>query len=120
MRSVAILAFDGAQSLDVSGPAEVLAGATQQLAATGGTKEGYDVSIVSTRGGPVRTESAITLMTDSIAALPPRTGDLRRHRRGHRPALRLWHRRAHASHVSVRAPRLIDSSEPVHPNPESR
>jgi len=70
MRSVAIVAYDGVQSLDVSGPAEVLAGATQQLAACGHSDAGYDVSIVSLRGDAVRTESAVTLLTDSIDTLP--------------------------------------------------
>lgn len=76
MRSVAIVAFDGVQSLDVSGPAEVLAGATQQLATSGHTDAGYDVSIVSMLGGPVRTESAITLMTDPVSSLPSRIDTL--------------------------------------------
>ena len=47
MQRVAILVFDDVQSLDVSGPAEVLSTATLFLP----TAQGYDVTIVSLRGG---------------------------------------------------------------------
>lgn len=63
--TVAIFAFDGVQSLDVTGPAEVFAGANQTLRQLG-RPERYDVSIVSIRGGPVATESAVGLTTDPI------------------------------------------------------
>ena len=55
---VVILAFDGVQSLDVVGPAEVFAGAT-------GLAESYryDVTIASVDGGVVPTESAVALAT---------------------------------------------------------
>jgi transcriptional regulator GlxA family with amidase domain len=62
---VVIFAFDGVQSLDVAGPAEVLAGASQLL--SGG--RGYDVTITSPRGGIVTTESAIALDTVPMVAL---------------------------------------------------
>ncbi len=64
MHRVAIFAFDGIQSLDVAGPAEVLAGATQMLPA----EEGYDVTIVSIRGGTVSTQSAVGLDTSALDA----------------------------------------------------
>ncbi len=63
---VVIFTFDGVQSLDVSGPAEVFAGANQQLEHLG-RPDRYEVSIVSISGGPVATESAITLMTDPVS-----------------------------------------------------
>ena len=59
-RVVVIVVFDGIQSLDVSGPAEVLAGASLMR-----PDEGYDVTVVSLRGGVVSTQSAIGI--DSIA-----------------------------------------------------
>ncbi|MFK8026187.1 MAG: GlxA family transcriptional regulator, partial [Ilumatobacter sp.] len=64
---VAIVAFDGVQSLDVSGPAEVFAGVNTLLdETTGGHAAGYDVSIVSPAGGVVSTESALRLMTEPL------------------------------------------------------
>jgi transcriptional regulator GlxA family with amidase domain len=47
-----IVVFDGVQSLDVTGPAEVLAGA------------GWSVRLVSRDGAPVRTSSGITIVPD--------------------------------------------------------
>jgi transcriptional regulator GlxA family with amidase domain len=65
---IAILAFDGVQSLDVTGPAEVFAGANQFLAKQG-APQGYDVAVVSLNGGVIGTESAVRLDTDSVASL---------------------------------------------------
>ncbi len=62
---VAIFVFDGVQSLDVTGPAEVFAGANLWLEHAGSMAR-YHVSIVSLHGGPVRTESAVTLMSDPL------------------------------------------------------
>lgn len=67
-RRVVILAFEGVQSLDVTGPAEVFAGANQVLASEGRPPV-YDVSIASPDGGSVATESAVRLDTDSISSL---------------------------------------------------
>lgn len=64
MHRVVIVAFEGVQSLDVSGPAEVFAGVNTYLTVTGGDPTtGYDVSIVSIHGGIVATESAVRLET---------------------------------------------------------
>ena len=57
MQRVAIFVYDGIQSLDVTGPAEVLAGASLMLPA----EQGYEVTIVSLRGGTVSTQSAVRL-----------------------------------------------------------
>lgn len=59
-----IVAFDGVQSLDVTGPAEVLAGANSVL-----DQDAYDVQIVSLQGGAVTTESAVRLHTDPMGQL---------------------------------------------------
>ncbi|MFK7919605.1 MAG: GlxA family transcriptional regulator [Ilumatobacter sp.] len=65
MHRVVIVAFDGVQSLDVAGPAEVFAGVNTYLAETGGLLErGYDVTITSPLGGPVSTESAVQLLSE--------------------------------------------------------
>ena len=57
VQRVAIFVYDGIQSLDVTGPAEVLAGASLMLPA----EQGYEVTIVSLRGGTVSTQSAVRL-----------------------------------------------------------
>lgn len=67
---VVILVFDRVQPLDAVGPADVFATATSLLARAS-TEPGYDVSIVSTHGGVVETESAVRLDTDSVASLAP-------------------------------------------------
>ena len=85
-RRVVIVAFPGIQSLDVVGPFEVFASATQvarhELAtpvghtavghtAVGYTAVGYEVSVVSSGGGMVTSESGLGL---SSAPLPPLDG----------------------------------------------
>ena len=67
---VAIVAFEGVQSLDVAGPAEVFAGVNTLLTETGGeADDGYDVSIVSADGGIVSTESAVRFDTARLDSL---------------------------------------------------
>ncbi|MEM9650745.1 MAG: helix-turn-helix domain-containing protein [Actinomycetota bacterium] len=66
---VVIITFDGVQSIDVAGPAEVFCGADQTVADLHPGGQGYDVSIVSVDGGVVRTESAVRFDTDPIADL---------------------------------------------------
>lgn len=62
---VVIVAFEGVQSLDVAGPAEVFQGVNTYLAETDGDVGlGYDVTVVSLDGGEVLTESAVRLMTE--------------------------------------------------------
>ena len=68
MHRVVIVAFDGVQSLDVAGPAEVFAGVNTLLSETGGdTARGYDVSIASLDGGIVSTESAVSIHSEPFA-----------------------------------------------------
>ena len=55
-RRIAILAFDGAQMLDVVGPFEVFAAANKSLKA-----ERYDVKVVSIGGAEIRSESGLLL-----------------------------------------------------------
>jgi transcriptional regulator GlxA family with amidase domain len=60
--SVVIVAYPGLQSLDAVGPFEVFVGATRAAQAAG-RSGGYQVSLVSTDGGPVRAESGVGLCT---------------------------------------------------------
>ncbi len=66
---VVIVAFDGVQSLDVAGPAEVFATANAIASEARSDVMPYDVTIVSAPGGTVRTESAVALATEPIAEL---------------------------------------------------
>ncbi|MFI9586306.1 GlxA family transcriptional regulator [Streptomyces sp. NPDC052236] len=59
-RSVLVVLFDDLQSLDVTGPVEVFAGAS--LAGAGGT---YEIRTASLDGTPVRTSSGLTLVPDA-------------------------------------------------------
>ncbi|MFF9040698.1 GlxA family transcriptional regulator [Streptomyces sp. NPDC014892] len=65
MRTVLFLLFDGVQSLDVTGPLEVFAGAEQHTPGT------YRVSTASLDGAPVRTSSGLTLVPDHALAAAP-------------------------------------------------
>ncbi|MEU3712073.1 GlxA family transcriptional regulator [Streptomyces catenulae] len=68
-RSVLVLLFEGVQSLDVTGPVEVFAGAGR----AGG--EPYEIRTASLDGGPVRTSSGLRLTPDCALsdAGPPHT-----------------------------------------------
>lgn len=70
MHRVVIVVFEGVQSLDAAGPAEVFAGVNTYLTETDGDpKLGYDVTVASLDGGIVTTESAIRLDTTPFDAL---------------------------------------------------
>jgi transcriptional regulator GlxA family with amidase domain len=65
-RTVLIVVFNGVQSLDVTGPLEVFAGANAYLADRddrGGP--GYEITIAGPGGTPVRTSSGLTLVPDA-------------------------------------------------------
>ncbi|MDX3130166.1 GlxA family transcriptional regulator [Streptomyces europaeiscabiei] len=65
MRTVLVVLFDGVQSLDVTGPMEVFAGAEQHTPGT------YRISTASLDGTPVRTSSGLTLVPDHTLAGAP-------------------------------------------------
>ncbi len=71
IRRIVIVAFPGVQSLDVVGPFEVFASATQVAQHRRPTATGYDVSVVSLLGGEVTSESGLGLST---RPLPPAKG----------------------------------------------
>ncbi|MEV5906601.1 DJ-1/PfpI family protein, partial [Streptomyces sp. NPDC052127] len=56
--TVLIVLFDGVQSLDVTGPLEVFAGAERHTPGT------YRIRTASLDGAPVRTSSGLTLVPD--------------------------------------------------------
>jgi transcriptional regulator GlxA family with amidase domain len=73
-RTVVIVAYDGVQALDVTGPHEVFAGATSVLGERPRPRAGYDVSVVARSAGPVRSESGLTLVAGALdAAVAPDT-----------------------------------------------
>ncbi|WLQ62710.1 GlxA family transcriptional regulator [Streptomyces sp. NBC_01201] len=64
-RSVLVVLFEGVQSLDVSGPAEVFAGASRLPGVS------YDLRTASLDGAPVRCSSGLTLVPDGTLADAP-------------------------------------------------
>jgi transcriptional regulator GlxA family with amidase domain len=56
-----ILAYAGVQSLDITGPLEVFAGAQQLIEATARRERAYEIRIVSRDGRPLQTSSGLTL-----------------------------------------------------------
>ncbi|ANP50764.1 transcriptional regulator GlxA family with amidase domain [Streptomyces griseochromogenes] len=64
-RTLLFVLFDGVQSLDVTGPLEVFAGAEQHRPGT------YRIRTASLDGGPVRTSSGLTLVPDGALAQAP-------------------------------------------------
>jgi transcriptional regulator GlxA family with amidase domain len=70
MMRVILLAFDGAQGLDVFGPAEVFAGVGRHTGAPG-----YEVIVVSPGGGSIRATSGVALGTKGIGRVRLRADD---------------------------------------------
>jgi transcriptional regulator GlxA family with amidase domain len=62
---VVIVAFDGVQPLDAVGPFEVFAGASR-VAATAGRPSPYRLTLASSDGRPVRSESGLTVGCDPL------------------------------------------------------
>ena len=60
-RQVAIVAFPGVQSLDVTGPLEVFDAAARLIEATGRRERGYEVQVVTREGVAFETSSGLTL-----------------------------------------------------------
>jgi transcriptional regulator GlxA family with amidase domain len=70
-RSIAIVVYPGVQSLDVTGPLEVFAGAQQLIEASASSERGYDVRVLSGDGQPVQTSSALGLIPHGRFARQP-------------------------------------------------
>jgi transcriptional regulator GlxA family with amidase domain len=62
-RQFAVVVFDGCALLDVAGPTEVF-----RMASLLGAQPGYQIVLVSPRGGPVRCDSGITVVADMTIA----------------------------------------------------
>jgi transcriptional regulator GlxA family with amidase domain len=63
-RRVVIVTYPGVQSLDVTGPLEVFAGAQLLLEFSTRPEPGYELCILSSDGQPLRTSSGLTLTPD--------------------------------------------------------
>ncbi len=74
-RQVAILAFPEVQSLDVTGPLEVFAGAQTLIEALSRDDHGYEVSILSDDGAPLRTSSGLQIIPHGSFSETPRRLD---------------------------------------------
>jgi transcriptional regulator GlxA family with amidase domain len=61
-REIAIVAYPGVQSLDVTGPLEVFAGAQQLIEATSRRDRGYRVRVLSRDGRPLSTSSGLAIV----------------------------------------------------------
>lgn len=70
MTRVVLVAFDGAQGLDVIGPAEVFAGAERHLEVAG-----YEVVVASIGGGEIRATSGVRLAVRDLRRVRPRRSD---------------------------------------------
>lgn len=64
-RRIVVLAFADAQLLDIAGPAQVFASAAELDRM--GAAPAYRVTVASREGGPVRTSSGVTIMTERVA-----------------------------------------------------
>lgn len=73
-RRIVIVAFPGMQSLDVVGPFEVFASATQVAQHAGSSAVGYEVSVVSTLGRVVSSESGLGVSTVPLPSLAAAVG----------------------------------------------
>jgi transcriptional regulator GlxA family with amidase domain len=60
-REIAIVAYPGVQSLDVTGPLEVFTGAQRLIEATSRSGRGYRVKVLSSGGAPIETSSGLHL-----------------------------------------------------------
>ncbi|HEY5375321.1 MAG TPA: helix-turn-helix domain-containing protein [Polyangiaceae bacterium] len=67
---IVLVGFEGAQGLDIFGPAEVFAGANRSL----GRIE-YQVALCSEAGGQLRTTCGISVLSERLSRVRPRLGD---------------------------------------------
>jgi transcriptional regulator GlxA family with amidase domain len=74
VRQIVIVLFDGVQSLDVTGPLEVFAGANRLLGERGAVPR-YEIRTLSARGTPLRTSSGLQVTPDGTLANAPRAID---------------------------------------------
>ncbi|VXB67162.1 GlxA family transcriptional regulator [Massilia sp. 9I] len=70
LRHIALIAFDGVQILDVTGPASVFAAANEAAG-----RASYQIHILSPRGGVVASGSGVRLLTEAIGEADPAAFD---------------------------------------------
>lgn len=70
MSRVVLIAFDGAQSLDLFGPAEVFASVRRHHGV-----EGHDVVVAAVGGGRIRTTCGVSVVVRDLARVRPRPDD---------------------------------------------
>ena len=68
---VVIIGFDGVQTLDATGPAEVFAGAARSAG-----RGGYRIAIASIGGGDRTTSCGMVMRTQDLRRIRPRRGDI--------------------------------------------
>ncbi len=69
-KRVVLVGFDGAEGLDLFGPAEVFTGAGRRLGAAA-----YEVVLASERGGPIALTSGASVSTRGLTSIRPRPED---------------------------------------------
>jgi transcriptional regulator GlxA family with amidase domain len=74
-RQIIIVVYPQVQSLDVTGPLEVFAGAQRLLEATGGAQRGYRVRVLSRDGLPLAASSGLGLVPHGRLPVRPRSID---------------------------------------------
>jgi transcriptional regulator GlxA family with amidase domain len=67
-RRVVITAYDGVSLLDLAGPLEAF-GVASSFDGPRGRRAAYECSVVSMRGGPVKTANGVVLITNSVRTL---------------------------------------------------
>lgn len=70
-RQIVILAYPGVQSLDVTGPLEVFAGAERLIRQSASAERGYQVQVLSADGAPLATSSGLTFVPHGSLAEAP-------------------------------------------------
>lgn len=83
MRRVVIVGFDEVQILDVAGPTQVFAAASQETRRTA-----YEIVFASSDGGAIRTSSGLVLHSVPLAGIDPRTIEILLVAGGEKQALR--------------------------------
>lgn len=69
--SIALIVYDDVQMLDVAGPSEVFAMAARILGEQTGHAQAYAISVLSSRGGEIRSSSGMRLLTTALATAAP-------------------------------------------------
>lgn len=74
---VGVLVFEGVQSLDVTGPVEVFAAASELIERTGRRAPRYEISLIGRDDAPLWTSSGLKIVPDrDFASAPPRIDTL--------------------------------------------